>query len=105
MIKSVFIPAIILMIIGCIIALIISTIYFSEPKLNFHGHFKPKQHYFFEKCCKCGRRLKHYHWFWGKGDKMFCDVDYHGNTEWYCEECDNEIHKNTIHCNPNIYGG
>ena len=76
-----------------------------EARLNFHGHFKPKQHYFFEKCCKCGKRLKHYHWFWGKGDKMGCDVDYHGNTEWYCEECDNKIHKNTIHYDPNIYGG
>lgn len=86
------------------IALIVNFL-FTEPTLNFQGHFKPRRHYFFERCAKCGKRLKHYHWFWGKGDQMACDVDYHGNTEWYCKKCDDEISKNAIHKDPNIYGG
>ena len=65
--------------------------------LNLSGYFKPKRHYFHEKCSKCGKKLKHYHWFSGKGDKMFCDVDYHGNTTWYCQECDEEIRKDAIY--------
>lgn len=105
MIKYVLITVAISMLIGGVVALVIGSLYYGEPRLNFHGHFKPKQHYFFEKCSKCGKRLKHYHWFWGKGDKMACDVDYHGNTDWYCEKCDNEISKNAIHCDPNIFGG
>lgn len=91
--------------IGGGIAWVISSIYYGEPTLNFKGHFKPRRHFLFEKCSKCGKRLKHYHWFWGKGDKMGCDVDYHGNTEWYCEECDKEISKNFEYKDPNIYGG
>lgn len=102
MIKDILMTMVITSIIGCVIALIIAFLYYSEPRLNLHGHFKPKQHYFFEKCCKCGRRLKHYHWFWGKGDKMACDVDYHGNTEWYCKKCDDEMSKNAIHEIPHI---
>ena len=66
----------------------------AEPKLNFGGHFKPHRHFFFEKCSRCGKRLKRYHCFWGKGDKMYCDVDYDGNTEWYCEKCEEETSKN-----------
>lgn len=85
------------MLIGCGVAWIICTLYYSEPTLNFKGHFKPHRHFFFEKCSKCGKRLKHYHWFWGKGDFMACDVDYHGNTVWYCKECDEELSKNAIH--------
>jgi hypothetical protein len=87
-------------IIGGLVSICICAFYYSEPKLNFGGHFKPKRHFFFEKCSACGKRLKHFHWFWGKGDKMFCDVDYHGNTEWYCEKCDEEIHKNIPHVPP-----
>lgn len=67
-----------------------------QEDLNFGDHFKPKRHYFYEKCCKCGRKLKHYHWFWGEGDKMYCDVDYDGNTEWNCQECEDKrevLHK------------
>ena len=81
------------------VAFIFTALYRIEPTLNFNGHFKPHRHFFFEK------RLKHYHWFWGKGDKMGCDVDYHGNTQWYCEECDKEISKNFEYKDPNIYGG
>lgn len=66
-------------------------------ELNFGKHFKPKRHFLFEYCAKCGRRLKHYHWFWGKGDFMGCDVDYLGNTQWYCEECDKELDNNVLH--------
>ena len=29
-------------------------------------------------------------WFWGEGDKMYCDVDYDGNTEWNCQECEDK---------------
>lgn len=68
-----------------------------SPTLDFGGHFNPKRHFFFEKCSKCGKRLKHYHWFWGKGDFMACDVDYLGKTEWYCEKCDAEMSKNVLH--------
>ena len=77
----------------------------TSQELDFKNKFKPKMHFFYEKCSKCGKKLKHYHWFWGKGDKMGCDVDYHGNTEWYCEKCDDEISKNAIYKDPNIYGG
>lgn len=76
-----------------------------KQELDFNGKFKPKMHFFFEKCSKCGKRLKHYHWFWGKGDYMGCDVDYFGNTEWYCEECDKELHKNVLHKIPTNEGG
>ena len=69
----------------------------SKQELNLGNHFKPKMHFFYEKCSRCGKRLKHYHWFWGKGDYMGCDVDYFGNTEWYCEECDKELSKNVLH--------
>lgn len=65
--------------------------------LDFGNHFKPKQHFFFEKCSRCGKRLKHYHWFWGKGDFMGCDVDYRGNTEWFCEKCEEENNKGVLH--------
>lgn len=90
------------MVIGGGVALIINYLYFAEPKLNFSGHFKPHRHFFFEKCSKCGKRLKHYRWFWGKGDFMACDVDYHGNTEWYCEKCNNEISKNAKYEKPHL---
>lgn len=94
--------------IGCIVIsvlivrLIVNIIASREPYLNFHGHFRPKRHFFFERCSKCGKRLKHYHWFWGKGDFMACDVDYDGNTEWLCKECDDEISKNAIHKVPHL---
>jgi hypothetical protein len=80
-----------------IIAYYIRKYFNSEPKLNLNGHFRPRRHFFFEKCSKCGKRLKHYHWFWGKGDTMFYEVDYHGNTTYYCETCDAEMQKNYIH--------
>lgn len=81
---------------------IFATLYRNEPTLNFKGHFKPRRHFFFEKCSKCGKKLKHYHWFWGKGDFMACDVDYYGNTEWYCKKCDDDMSKNAIHEIPHI---
>lgn len=65
--------------------------------LDFGRHFKPKKHFLFEHCSKCGKRLKHYHWFWGKGDFMGCEVDYMGNTKWFCEDCENELNKNVLH--------
>ena len=71
-----------------------------KQDLKLGNHFKPKQHFFFEKCSKCGKRLKHYHWFWGKGDFMGCEVDYTGNTKWFCEDCENELNKNVLHCIP-----
>lgn len=89
-------------IVGGGVALLLCYLYYAEPTLNFHGHFKPHQHFFFEKCSKCGKRLKHYHWFWGKGDHMGCDVDYHGNTTWYCKKCDDEMSKNAIHEEPHL---
>lgn len=81
---------------------IINYLYNKEPTLDLKGHFKPKRHFFFEKCSKCGKKLKHYHWFWGKGDYMACDVDYHGNTEWYCKECDDEMRKDVIYKEPHL---
>lgn len=90
------------LVVGGGVALIINALYYGEPTLNFKGHFKPRRHFFFEKCSKCGKRLKHYHWFWGKGDKMGCDVDYHGNTEWYCEKCEDEMSKDAIYEKPHI---
>ena len=69
----------------------------SKQDLDLGNHFKPKEHFFYEKCSRCGKRLKHYHWFWGKGDYMGCDVDYLGNTEWFCKECDDENNKNVLH--------
>ena len=68
-----------------------------KQDLDFGNRFKPKKHFFFEHCIKCGKRLKHYHWFWGKGDFMGCDVDYQGNTEWFCEKCEEENRRNVIH--------
>ena len=68
-----------------------------KTDLDLGGHFNPKRNFFFEKCSKCGKRLKHYHWFWGKGDFMAADVDYLGKTEWYCENCDAEMSKNVLH--------
>ena len=68
-----------------------------SQELDFGEHFKPKMHFFFEKCSKCGKRLKHYHWFWGKGDYMGCDVDFLGNTEWFCKKCDDENSKDVLH--------
>lgn len=91
-------------VIGGLIACYIFLCFYSDPKLDFNGHFKPKRHFFFEKCSVCGKRLKHYHWFWGKGDKMFCDVDYRGNTEWYCEKCDEELRKDIPHIPPTEQG-
>lgn len=91
MIIEILIFILISVVIGSGIVLIINYLYLTEPKLNLNGHFKPHKHFFFEKCAKCGKKLKHYHWFWGKGDKMGCEVDYFGNTKWYCEKCDAEI--------------
>ena len=79
------------------IALIVDILTNAEPTLNLKGHFKPKMHFFYEKCSRCKKRLKHYHWFWGKGDCMDCDVDYHGNTIWYCRECYTKINKGVIY--------
>ena len=79
------------LVIGSGVVLIINYAHLAKPKLDFGGHFTPHRHFFFEKCAKCGKKLKHYHWFWGKGDKMGCEVDYFGNTKWYCEKCDAEI--------------
>lgn len=76
------------------VILIIQSIKFRVKKtqdLYFGKRFKPKKHFFFEHCARCGKRLKHYHWFWGKGDFMGCEVDYDGNTEWFCEICENDI--------------
>ena len=78
----------------------ISNIKFKIEKkqdLDFGNHFKPKRHFLFEHCAKCGKRLKHYHWFWGKGDFMGCEVDYEGNTKWFCEKCETEMNKNVLH--------
>ena len=88
--------------IGALVAVIFCMLYYSEPTLSFGGHFTPHRHFFFEKCSKCGKRLKHYHWFWGKGDFMACDVDYHGNTKWFCKECDEETNKNAIYEEPHL---
>lgn len=71
--------------------------YDRSSELDLKGRFKPKRHFFFEKCSVCGKRLKHYHWFWGRGDFMACDVDYDGSTEWFCKDCDDERSKNAIH--------
>ncbi len=91
MIIEILICIAILVVIGSGVILIINHLHLAEPKLDFGEHFKPHRHFFFEKCSKCGKKLKHYHWFWGKGDKMGCEVDYFGNTKWYCEKCDEEI--------------
>ena len=72
-----------------------------KQDLDFGNHFKPKKHFLFEHCAKCGKRLKHYHWFWGKGDFMGCDVDYNGNTEWFCEKCEEENNKTVLNRIPN----
>ena len=101
-ISEILIYVAVAILIGCGVVQIIYTLYYSEPTLNFKGHFKPRRHFFYEKCSKCGKRLKHYHWFWGKGDFMACDVDYHGKTEWYCKKCDAEMSKNAIHEIPHI---
>lgn len=95
---------VIAILVGGGVGLIISILYYGEPTLDLKGHFKPQKHFFFEKCSRCGKRLKHYHWFLGKGDFMACDVDYHGNTEWYCKKCDEETSKDEIYSDPNIYG-
>jgi hypothetical protein len=67
-----------------------------KQDLDFKGHFKPKKHFWFEHCARCGKRLKHYHWFWGKGDFMGCEVDYNGKTQWFCEICENELNDNVF---------
>ena len=93
-----------------ILALITAVLLFwhistKEPHLDFHGHFKPKRHFFFERCSKCGKRLKHYHWFWGKGDFMACDVDYDGNTSWFCKTCNDKLSKEAVpKCPGESYG-
>lgn len=28
---------------------------------------------------------------------MYCDVDYDGNTEWFCEKCETEMSKSVLH--------
>lgn len=89
----------------CILTITLAVLFFllyatREPYLNFHGHFKPKKHFFFERCSKCGKKLKHYHWFWGKGDFMACDVDYRGNTTWFCENCNDELSQNVLNTVP-----
>ena len=68
----------------------------THQELDLGNHFKPKKHFLFEHCAKCGKPLKHYHWFWGKGDFMGCEVDYKGNTEWFCEVCENEFQDNVL---------
>lgn len=85
-----------------IVVLLIDIAAQKEPYLNFKGHFKSRRHFFFERCSKCGKKLKHYHWFWGKGDFMACDVDYHGNTKWFCEDCNNEQEKNRVSKYPHL---
>lgn len=75
-----------------------------KQDLDFGNRFKPKKHFLFEHCAKCGKRLKHYHWFWGKGDFMGCDVDYNGNTEWFCEKCEEENNKTVLNRIPNENG-
>ena len=52
--------------------------------LDFESHFKPKKQRRIEKCSKCGRKIL-------KGEYVGCEVDYHGHTKWYCEECDKEV--------------
>lgn len=73
-----------------------------EQDLDFGKHFRPKEHFFYERCSVCGKRLKHYRWFWGNGDFMGCDVDYNGNTKWYCKDCNDELEKNTVYTYPTI---
>ncbi len=90
-----------------ILAIMLAILFFlkyitREPYLDFRGRFKPKRHFFFERCSKCGKKLKHYHWFWGKGDFMACDVDYDGNTEWLCEKCNNKQIKNCVYKEPHL---
>lgn len=85
------------------VMLIIQNIKFRVEKrqdLDFGKHFKPKKHFLFERCTRCGKRLKHYHWFWGKGDFMGCEVDYDGNTNWFCEVCENELNDNVLQSIP-----
>lgn len=33
---------------------------------------------------------------------MACDVDYDGNTEWYCKACDDEMSKDATYEKPHL---
>lgn len=40
-----------------VVVWIINYLYNKEPTLDLKGHFKPKRHFFFEKCSRCGKNL------------------------------------------------
>lgn len=46
---------------------------------------------YIDKCSRCGKGLKHYHWLWNKVNCNYCVVDYNGNTKLYCSDCYTEI--------------
>ena len=48
--------------------------------LDLGRHFKPRRKRRAKKCSKCGRKIS-------EDERYGCDVDYHGKTDWYCEEC------------------
>lgn len=76
--------------IGAVVSLSVNVTIEKVQNLDFGGHFKPKRQRRVEKCTKCGRKIK-------KGEKVGCVVDYHGHTEWYCEECDKDVWSDCPH--------
>ena len=92
----------ILLFMGIVVKSGISFVVEKEQDLDFGKHFRPKEHLFYERCSVCGKKLKHYRWFWGAGDCMSCEVDYCGNAKWYCKDCNDELEKNTVYTYPTI---